>query len=98
MISSVTKHVGGRDITFKLSTRAMVSLERSFDQSLSEILDGLQDGFRVEVAVAVLQYAGNDGASMSADQAEDIVDGIGLAETGKLVSEIVAAALQTKKK
>lgn len=66
MISSVEVKAGGKTHRLKLSTSAMVRLERKFDQRMADILTGLDgEGKGVDFLAGFAIELVNDGAGLA---------------------------------
>ncbi|WP_348541759.1 GTA-gp10 family protein [Sulfitobacter sp. R18_2] len=98
MISGVTRQIGGRSETFRMTTRAMMAIEDRFNKGLIEVLQGLESGFRISDIVALVSECAEDGKGVDVSRASEIVDEIGVTEAGGLLGELAEAAFPEAKK
>ena len=93
MISGVTHDIGGEAETFRLTTRAMMSIEDRMGGGIVEVMQGIETGFRVGTVVVILAECANDGAGRPVEWAQGAVDDMGgVTVAGELVGRIAEAA------
>lgn len=77
MIGSVTFKAGAAQHVLRLSTGAMVRLERENGKSIHELMERLQDGVSVGFLAGMFQQMMNDGGGATEDEAFDLIDQLG---------------------
>lgn len=77
MIGAVTVKAGGADHTLRLSTRAMLGLERKYEKPIMEVLQGMETDSSVGRITALFAAVMNDGRGADEDAALDLIDEIG---------------------
>lgn len=93
MISSVMIEVGGEQHALRLTTRAMLTLERRFDKRINEILEDLRNGIGVAFVVDFFGAVMNDGAGADEDRALAMIDAAGGPfSVMEKVTEVIEAA------
>jgi hypothetical protein len=81
MISTVSaKTLEGAEVLLRLSTSALVRVERHFQEPITEVLKSLEGSLRVETIAVILGAASNDGAGCAEDEAFQLVDDFGGAQ------------------
>lgn len=97
MISGVTVEVSGESETFRMTTRAMMSVESQLGGGIVDVMQGLEKGFRVSTIATVLAACAKDGKGRGLEWAQDAVDEMGLERAGELLGEIAEAAFPEAK-
>jgi len=92
MISGITREIGGTRHAFRLTPRAMMHAEDLFDAGIAEIVSKLEGDFRASTVVKLIAVAGNDGAGMPIEDAQAVVDEIGMPQAAELLGAVVEAA------
>lgn len=92
MISGVTKDIGGASETFRLTTRAMMSLEEALGAGIVDVMQGLDEGFRVGTVARLLAECANDGKGRDLVWAQGAIDEIGMTAAVEIVGETAEAA------
>ncbi|MBC7285785.1 GTA-gp10 family protein [Hoeflea sp.] len=97
MISGITKQIGGKSETFRMTTRAMMAIEDHFGKGLIDVMQGLEKGFRVTDLALLISECANDGAGGEITRATEIMDEIGVTAAGELLGEVAEAAFPDAK-
>jgi len=97
MISGVTKQIGGNSETFRMTTRAMMAIEDHFGKGLVDVMQGLETGFRITDLATLISECGNDGAGVGIERATEIMDEIGVTQSGELIGRVAEAAFPEAK-
>jgi len=84
MIDGVTFKVGAQSHTLRLTTMAMVRLERSTGLKTHELMDDLKTGVSVEFVSHAFAAGLNDGKGMDMEDAAEIMDELGGAFGGPM--------------
>lgn len=97
MISGVTIQVCDDNLTFRMTTRAMMAIEAHFEKGLIEVMQGLEKGFRISDLAFLISECADDGAGVGMDRASDIMDEIGVTSAGELLGRVAEAAFPDAK-
>lgn len=97
MISGITKEIGGVTHTFRMTTRAMMAIEQRFDKGLIDLMQGLNDGFRVSELVHLISECADDGRGIDVADAQELIDRLGVAGAGELLGKVSEAAFPEAK-
>lgn len=97
MISGVPVEVGGEKQTFRMTTRAMMAIEKHFDKGLIEVMQGMETGFKVTDLVMIISECANDGAGTSTEDAAEMLDEIGVTRAGELLGDVAESAFPEAK-
>lgn len=97
--SSVAFEAGGKAYEARLTTNAMCAYEDLYGETIQQVLSDFERGAASLKKLRGLLYVALGGAAVhksidaiTVDQVGDIIDGIGFAAAGDLVSKLVEAA------
>ena len=68
MISGVTKQIDGSSETFRMTTRAMMAIEDHYGKGIVEVMQDLEDGFRIGDLVKIVSECAGNGAGVAHSQ------------------------------
>lgn len=102
MISGVSKQIDGESRAFRLTTRAMRAIEQENGKSIVQVLAEMGGGdgvnFSITRLASLLAQAGNDGAGSSENEADAVIDALGVEGAAKLMEQVIEAAFPEAKK
>lgn len=95
MIDGVTFKVGGTAHTLRMTTMAMVRVEKALGAKISDILADLPKGLSAEFVHAAFAAGLNDGKGMEAEEAGAVLDAFGgiFGGAGQIVTDALTLAL-----
>ncbi|MCA0848339.1 gene transfer agent family protein [Salipiger thiooxidans] len=94
----MTKQIDGSSVTFRMTTRAMMAIEDHYGKGIVEVMQDLEDGFRIGDLVKIVSECAGNGAGVDMDAASELVDGLGVEGAGELLGEVAEAAFPEAKK